>query len=145
MCLNIKYWIRSQPRRRFGQFWVRIRWDMQVPRPQYQQDQGEPIMLYPEFSRQGQCMTVARPRVRITYCLLHTHPAHPSRATRSWTKLLYTIFKDIYPYLVAYGTYDHRVWRTGLHVRSAVLKPHAGRLVVWWVTTFDSLLLYVLF
>ena len=41
------------------------------------------------------------------------------------------------------GTYDHRVWRTGLPVRSAVLKPHAGRLVVWWVTTCESLLLYV--
>ncbi|KAK5807457.1 hypothetical protein VI817_001715 [Penicillium citrinum] len=37
-------------------------------------------------------------------------------------------------------TYDHRVWRTGLPVRSAVLKPHAGRLVVWWVTTCESLL-----
>ena len=43
------------------------------------------------------------------------------------------------------STYDHRVWRTGLPVRSAVLKPHAGRLVVWWVTTCESLLLYVLF
>ncbi|PYI05138.1 hypothetical protein BO78DRAFT_318724, partial [Aspergillus sclerotiicarbonarius CBS 121057] len=36
-----------------------------------------------------------------------------------------------------------RVWRTGLPVRSAVLKPHAGRLVVGWVTTSESLLLYV--
>ncbi|PWY87790.1 hypothetical protein BO70DRAFT_421819, partial [Aspergillus heteromorphus CBS 117.55] len=38
------------------------------------------------------------------------------------------------------STYDHRVWRTGLPVRSAVLKPHAGRLVVGWVTTSESLL-----
>ncbi|KAJ5232880.1 hypothetical protein N7468_005836 [Penicillium chermesinum] len=30
------------------------------------------------------------------------------------------------------STYDHRVWRTGLPVRSAVLKPHAGQLVLWW-------------
>ena len=43
------------------------------------------------------------------------------------------------------GTYDHRVWKTGLPVRSAVLKPHAGRLVVGWVTTSESRLLYVLF
>jgi hypothetical protein len=43
------------------------------------------------------------------------------------------------------STYDHRVWRTGLPVRSAVLKPHAGRLVVGWVTTSESLLLYVFF
>ena len=41
------------------------------------------------------------------------------------------------------GTYDHRVWKTGLPVRSAVLKPHAGRLVVGWVTTSESRLLYV--
>ncbi|PYH50463.1 hypothetical protein BO96DRAFT_491455 [Aspergillus niger CBS 101883] len=41
------------------------------------------------------------------------------------------------------STYDHRVWKTGLPVRSAVLKPHAGRLVVGWVTTSESLLLYV--
>jgi hypothetical protein len=43
------------------------------------------------------------------------------------------------------STYDHRVWKTGLPVRSAVLKPHAGRLVVGWVTTSESLLLYVFF
>ncbi|KAJ5950036.1 hypothetical protein N7454_001620 [Penicillium verhagenii] len=41
------------------------------------------------------------------------------------------------------STYDHRVWKTGLPVRSAVLKPHAGQLVVWWVTTCESWLLYV--
>ena len=41
------------------------------------------------------------------------------------------------------GTYDHRVWKTGLPVRSAVLKPHAGWLVVGWVTTSESRLLYV--
>ena len=35
------------------------------------------------------------------------------------------------------------MWKTGLPVRSAVLKPHAGRLVVGWVTTSESLLLYV--
>lgn len=41
------------------------------------------------------------------------------------------------------STYDHRVWKTGLPVRSAVLKPHAGWLVVGWVTTSESRLLYV--
>ncbi|KUM62192.1 hypothetical protein ACN42_g4918 [Penicillium freii] len=41
------------------------------------------------------------------------------------------------------GTYDHKVWKTGLPVRSAVLKPHAGELVVGWVTTSESSLLYV--
>ncbi|KAJ5138774.1 L-lysine 2-3-aminomutase [Penicillium bovifimosum] len=41
------------------------------------------------------------------------------------------------------STYDHRVWKIGLPVRSAVLKPHAGELVVGWVTTSESSLLYV--
>ena len=41
-------------------------------------------------------------------------------------------------------TYDHRLWRTGLPVRSAVLKPQVGRLVVGWVTTSEYRLLYVL-
>ena len=35
------------------------------------------------------------------------------------------------------------MWKAGLPVRSAVLKPHAGRLVVGWVTTSESRLLYV--
>ncbi|KAL5365524.1 hypothetical protein BJX96DRAFT_14018 [Aspergillus floccosus] len=43
------------------------------------------------------------------------------------------------------STYDHRVWKAGLPVRSAVLKPHAGQLVVGWVTTSESWLLYVFF
>ncbi|KAJ5199508.1 L-lysine 2-3-aminomutase [Penicillium cf. griseofulvum] len=36
------------------------------------------------------------------------------------------------------------VWKTGLPVRSAVLKPHAGELVVGWVTTSESSLLLML-
>ena len=38
---------------------------------------------------------------------------------------------------------DHRMWRTGLPVRSAVLKPHAGQLVLKWVTIWESWLLIV--
>ena len=49
----------------------------------------------------------------------------------------------IFPFNQKASTYDHRVWKTGLPVRSAVLKPHAGRLVVGWVTTSESRLLYV--
>ena len=41
------------------------------------------------------------------------------------------------------GTYDHRLRRTGHPVRSAIHKPQIGRLVVGWVTTSESLLLYV--
>ncbi|KAJ5461225.1 L-lysine 2-3-aminomutase [Penicillium daleae] len=51
--------------------------------------------------------------------------------------------KSIFRNIHSIYTYDHRVWRTGLPVRSAVLKPHAGQLVVWWVTTCESWLLYV--
>ena len=39
---------------------------------------------------------------------------------------------------------DQRTWKAGLPVRSAVLKPRAGRLVVGWVTTSEYLLLIVL-
>ncbi|KAJ5202486.1 L-lysine 2-3-aminomutase [Penicillium cf. viridicatum] len=42
------------------------------------------------------------------------------------------------PSIYSQYTYDHRVWKTGLPVRSAVLKPHAGELVVGWVTTSES-------
>ncbi|OJI88819.1 hypothetical protein ASPTUDRAFT_353439 [Aspergillus tubingensis CBS 134.48] len=46
------------------------------------------------------------------------------------------------PAPLIFSTYDHRVWKIGLPVRSAVLKPHAGRLVVGWVTTSESLLFF---
>jgi hypothetical protein len=41
------------------------------------------------------------------------------------------------------STYDHRTLRTELPVRSAVLKQCTGGLVVRWVTTSESPLLYV--
>ena len=40
-------------------------------------------------------------------------------------------------------TYDHRLKKTGHPVRSAIHKLQIGRLVVGWVTTSESLLLYV--
>ena len=45
----------------------------------------------------------------------------------------------------ANDTYDHRLEKTGHPVRSAILKFQIGRLVVGWVTTSESLLLYVFF
>ena len=42
-------------------------------------------------------------------------------------------------------TYDHRLKETGHPVRSAIHKLEIGRLVVGWVTTSESLLLYVFF
>ena len=41
-------------------------------------------------------------------------------------------------------TYGHRLWKLGHPVRSAVLKPQIGSLVLRWVTTGESGLLYVL-
>ncbi|KAF1829069.1 hypothetical protein BDW02DRAFT_510821, partial [Decorospora gaudefroyi] len=43
------------------------------------------------------------------------------------------------------NTYNHRILKTALPVRSAVLKQDTGGLVVRWVTTSASPLLYVLF
>ncbi|KAF1848081.1 uncharacterized protein K460DRAFT_277951, partial [Cucurbitaria berberidis CBS 394.84] len=42
-------------------------------------------------------------------------------------------------------TYDHRILNSALPVRSAVLKQNTGGLVVRWVTTGESPLLYVFF
>ncbi|KAF1961144.1 hypothetical protein CC80DRAFT_402106, partial [Byssothecium circinans] len=40
-------------------------------------------------------------------------------------------------------TYDHRILRTRLPVRSAIYKQDTGGLVLRWVTTGEYLLLYV--
>jgi hypothetical protein len=42
-----------------------------------------------------------------------------------------------------FSTYDHRIMRTRLPVRSALFKHDTGGLVVKWVTISESLLLYV--
>lgn len=43
------------------------------------------------------------------------------------------------------NTYDHRTLKTRLPVRSALFKQRTGGLVVGWVTTSESPLLYVFF
>ncbi|KAJ5482539.1 L-lysine 2-3-aminomutase [Penicillium sp. IBT 31633x] len=72
-------------------------------------------------------------RVRFAYSIATNHH-NPARAVPN------TVLNS---FKVNFHTYDHRVWKTGLPVRSAVLKPHAGELVVGWVTTSESSLLYV--
>ena len=42
-------------------------------------------------------------------------------------------------------TYDHRIMKIRLPVRSAIYKHDTGGLVVRWVTTSESPLLYVFF
>jgi hypothetical protein len=44
---------------------------------------------------------------------------------------------------ICFSTYDHRILRTRLPVRSALFKQDTGGLVVRWVTTSESPLLYV--
>jgi hypothetical protein len=41
------------------------------------------------------------------------------------------------------ATYDHRYWKTRDPVRSPIDKPIIARLVLGWVTTGESLVLYV--
>jgi hypothetical protein len=48
-----------------------------------------------------------------------------------------------YILLTIVPTYDHRILRTRLPVRSALFKQDTGELVVRWVTTSESPLLYV--
>ena len=56
---------------------------------------------------------------------------------------LYSDLEDIFNLFRGYFTYDHRTLKTGLPVRSALLKQRTGGLVVRWVTTGESPLLYV--
>ena len=96
-------------------------------------------------------LTYLSPRGTPTRLLTANKPHAP---VTGWVYDHECIFCDLYslckpksytnPFNAITSTYDHRVWRTGLPVRSAVLKPHAGKLVVRWVTTSESLLLYVL-
>ena len=51
---------------------------------------------------------------------------------------------NIFTFLRTSFAIDQRTWTAGLPVRSVVLKPCAGRLVVGWVTTSEYLLLIVL-
>jgi hypothetical protein len=51
----------------------------------------------------------------------------------------------LHVYLSSSSTYDHRFKKIALPVRSAVLKLVTGGLVVRWVTTGESPLLYVFF
>jgi hypothetical protein len=61
---------------------------------------------------------------------------------RRWKR--HHLYLNIYRLKIYIFAIDHRTWKTGLPVRSAVLKPCAGRLVVGWVTTSEYLLLIVL-
>jgi hypothetical protein len=51
--------------------------------------------------------------------------------------------QDIFSIINVSSTYDHRTLKTGLPVRSALLKQRTGGLVVRWVTTSEYPLLYV--
>jgi hypothetical protein len=50
----------------------------------------------------------------------------------------------LYGSIVMISTYGHSQLKTGHPVRSAIHKQLNGRLVLRWVTTWESLLLYVL-
>jgi hypothetical protein len=51
---------------------------------------------------------------------------------------------DMYHLRSTFDTYGHSQLKTGHPVRSAIHKQLNGRLVLRWVTTWESLLLYVL-
>ncbi|KAJ5801684.1 L-lysine 2-3-aminomutase [Penicillium psychrosexuale] len=75
-----------------------------------------------------------------------TEISNPDIRAGYYISILYTIVLSYSIFLscTMSHTYDHRVWKIGLPVRSAVLKPHAGELVVGWVTTSESSLLWML-
>ncbi|KEQ80427.1 hypothetical protein M438DRAFT_281707, partial [Aureobasidium pullulans EXF-150] len=53
--------------------------------------------------------------------------------------------QNMYAVFSLTSTYGHSQLKTGHPVRSAIHKQLNGRLVLRWVTTWESLLLYVLF
>src|SRR5690242_19364009 len=65
-------------------------------------------------------------------------PAHLLATQVMQKTLLLYIPDSVYPF-----TYDHRTLKTRLPVRSALFKQRTGGLVVRWVTTGESPLLYV--
>ena len=58
--------------------------------------------------------------------------------------LLLTKQLDIYTAMIQITTYDQRQWKARDPVCSPIDKPLIARLVVGWVTTSESLVLYVL-
>ena len=65
---------------------------------------------------------------------------HVSGQSKGARKIIVSIYAKIPTFVFAI---DHRMWKTGLPVRSAILKPHAGQLVLKWVTIWESWLLIV--
>jgi hypothetical protein len=82
-------------------------------------------------------------------CLPYTRRAASgltdAKRRRLSANLLYRTHYHMYSIKQRAFTYDHRLRRTGDPVRSRILKPQIGRLVVGWVTTSEYLLLYVFY
>ncbi|CDM33121.1 unnamed protein product [Penicillium roqueforti FM164] len=55
------------------------------------------------------------------FCSKHSSPAVLSSGVPRQYDGIYGVLYHVYANT---STYDHRVWKTGLPVRSAVLKPH---------------------
>jgi hypothetical protein len=85
-------------------------------RPRFQPARGEAITLYLSSGERVSAV-VTRRRVRITRSHLASHPVYCTLTLLTRAALTRLLTAD---------------------------KPHAGRLVVGWVTTSESLLLYVL-
>jgi hypothetical protein len=68
----------------------------------------------------------------------NSHRDVPARVFETYLVSRYIFGKTNVPF-----TYDHRILNSALPVRSAVLKQDTGGLVVRWVTTSESPLLYI--
>ncbi|KAF1850271.1 uncharacterized protein K460DRAFT_361090 [Cucurbitaria berberidis CBS 394.84] len=83
---------------------------------------------------------------RYCYDITVTHELAPGimqEVANSEERLLSGPPRIYYLSLRMSNTYDHRILNSALPVRSAVLKQDTGGLVVRWVTTSESPLLYV--
>jgi hypothetical protein len=89
--------------------------------------------LLPGSSQYYPFITQSRPKRHITCSSLDFR-----KPTKAHCTYIYEVKKKAV-------TYDHRLRRKGDPVRSRILKPQIGRLVVGWVTTSEYLLLYVFY
>jgi hypothetical protein len=91
----------------------------------------------------GLCSTLDRPPV--THCPKYNTLDMIQDLSQRFRSFLHrsSLSEDIMEKILCPFTYDHRTLKIRLPVRSAIYKQCTGGLVVRWVTTSESPLLYV--
>ena len=99
-----------------------------------------PVWMFSSSNFSSSLMCVCFWMVNWVLGMSDSHPAtHPDwLEAEVWCWMIIEYYKPLNS-----STYDHRSVRTGHPVRSAIHKHWTGRLVLEWVTIWESRLLYV--